>query len=137
MTEFRIDTLRQLLKTLQEAWTAYQNNKENELTSIIADSCVQRYEYTLETAWKLMKKYLKQTYGKSDEELTINNIFRLMSGYNMIGDWENWKEYYLKRNETAHEYSIEKSRGVLLLIPRFIDDAERLVFSFDRVSKNG
>ena len=24
-----------------------------------------------------MKKYLKQTYGKSDEELTINNIFRL------------------------------------------------------------
>ena len=68
--------------------------------------------------------------------MTINNIFRLMSGYNMIGDWENWKEYYLKRNETAHEYSIEKSRGVLLLIPRFIDDAERLVSSFDRVSEN-
>ena len=136
MTEFKIDALRQSLKTLKEAWAAYQSNQENGLTSIIADSCVQRYEYTLETAWKLMKKYLKQTYGKSDEELTINNIFRLMSGYNMIGDWENWKEYYLKRNETAHEYSIEKSRGVLLLIPRFIDDAERLVSSFDRVSEN-
>lgn len=27
-----------------------------------------------------MKKYLKQTYGKSDEELTINNIFRLAMG---------------------------------------------------------
>lgn len=77
MTELRIDALRQSLKPLREAWAAYQNNKENELTSIIADSCVQRYEYTLETAWKLMKKYLKQTYGKSDEELTINNIFRL------------------------------------------------------------
>lgn len=69
--------MRQSLKPLREAWAAYQNNQENELTSIIADSCVQRYEYTLETAWKLMKKYLKQTYGKSDEELTINNIFRL------------------------------------------------------------
>ncbi len=77
MTELRIDALRQSLKPLREAWAAYQNNKENELTSIIADSCVQRYEYTLETAWKPMKKYLKQTYGKSDEELTINNIFRL------------------------------------------------------------
>lgn len=77
MTELRIDALRQSLKPLREAWAAYQNNKENELTSIIADSCVQRYEYTLETAWKLMKKYLKLTYGKSDEELTINNIFRL------------------------------------------------------------
>lgn len=137
MTEFKIDALRQSLNTLKEAWVAYQNNKDDGLTSIIADSCVQRYEYTLETAWKLMKKYLKQTYGKSDEELTVNNIFRLMSGYNMIGDWENWKEYYLKRNETAHEYNIEKSRGVLLLIPSFIDDAERLVSSFDRVSGNG
>lgn len=77
MTELRIDALRQSLKPLREAWAAYQNNQENELTSIIADACVQRYEYTLETAWKLMKKYLKQTYGKSDEELTINNIFRL------------------------------------------------------------
>lgn len=80
MTELRIDALRQSLKPLREAWAAYQNNKENELTSIIADSCVQRYEYTLETAGKLMKKYLKQTYGKSDEELTINNIFRLAMG---------------------------------------------------------
>lgn len=50
MTELRIDALRQSLKPLREAWAAYQNNKENELTSIIADSCVQRYEYTLETA---------------------------------------------------------------------------------------
>lgn len=65
-----------------------------------------------------MKKYLKLVYGKSDEELTVNNIFRLMSGYNMIGDWENWKEYYLKRNETAHEYNIEKSRSVLpVMVP--------------------
>lgn len=77
MTELRIDALRQSLKPLREAWAAYQNNQGNELTSIIAASCVQRYEYTLETAWKPMKKYLKQTYGKSDEELTINNIFRL------------------------------------------------------------
>lgn len=68
MTELRIDALRQSLKTLQEAWTAYQNNKENELTSIIADSCVQRYEYTLETAWKLMKKYLKKIGRRIDNQ---------------------------------------------------------------------
>ena len=81
-----------------------------------------------------MKKYLKLVYGKSDEELTVNNIFRLMSGYNMIGDWENWKEYYIKRNETAHEYNIEKSRSVLTVIPRFIADAEILVASFKKAA---
>ena len=133
-TEFKTDALEKSLQTLREAWTAYQNNKDEKLTSIIADSCIQRYEYTLKTAWKLMKKYLKLVYGKSDEELTVNNIFRLMSGYNMIGDWENWKEYYIKRNETAHEYNIEKSRSVLTIIPRFIADAEVLVESFKKAT---
>lgn len=133
-TDFKTDALEKSLQTLREAWIAYQNNKNDELTSIIADSCIQRYEYTLETAWKLMKKYLKLTYGKSDEELTVNNIFRLMSGYNMIGNWENWKEYYIKRNETAHEYNIEKSRSVLTVISRFIADAEILVASFKKAA---
>ena len=133
-TDFKTDALKKSLQILREAWTAYQNNKNEELTSIIADSCVQRYKYTLETAWKLMKKYLKLVYGKSDKELTVNNIFRLMSGYNMIGDWENWKEYYIKRNETAHEYNIEKSRSVLTIIPRFIADAEVLVESFKKAT---
>lgn len=110
--DFNADVLKKSLQTLRESWTAYQQNTDEKLTSIIADSCVQRYEYTLETAWKLMKRYLKLVYGKSDAELTINNIFRLMNGYGMIADWENWREYYAKRNETAHEYNIEKSRGV-------------------------
>ncbi len=132
--ELKTDALEKFLQTLRKAWTVYQNNRDETLTSIIADSCIQRYEYTLETAWKLMKKYLKLTYGKSDEELTVNDIFRLMSSYNMIGNWENWKEYYIKRNETAHEYNIEKSRSVLTVIPRFIADAEILVASFKKAA---
>lgn len=132
--EFKTEVLKKSLQTLREAWTAYQNNKDETLSSIIADSCIQRYEYTLKTSWKLMKKYLKLVYEKSDEELTVNNIFRLMSGYNMIGDWENWKEYYLKRNETAHEYNIEKSRSVLTAIPRFINDVEILAASFNKAA---
>ena len=129
--DFNTDVLKKSLQTLRESWKAYQQNTDEKLTSIIADSCVQRYEYTLETAWKLMKRYLKLVYGKSDTELTINNIFRLMNGYGMIADWENWREYYAKRNETAHEYSIEKSRDVLTVIPRFLDDAQALSDAFD------
>lgn len=129
--DFNTDVLKKSLQTLRESWKAYQQNTDEKLTSIIADSCVQRYEYTLETAWKLMKRYLKLVYGKSDAELTINNIFRLMNGYGMIADWENWREYYAKRNETAHEDSIEKSRDILTVIPRFLDDAQALSDAFD------
>ena len=74
---------------------------------------MKRFEYTLEIAWKLMKKFLMKTYGKTEQELTMNNIFRLMQGYGYIENWETWRDYYQKRNNTAHEYSLEKSRVLI------------------------
>ena len=60
-----------------------------------------------------MKKFLMKTYGKTEQELTMNNIFRLMQGYGYIENWETWRDYYQKRNNTAHEYSLEKSRVLI------------------------
>ena len=71
-----------------------------------------------------MKRILKKIYGKSEEELTVNNTFRFMQGYKFISNWENWKNYYKKQNNTAHEYNLEKSRKLLEIIPDFIEDAE-------------
>ena len=79
-----------------------------------------------------MRKYLKLAYAKDDKELTVNNIFRFMAGYDMIEDWENWKLYYAKRNDALHEYNIEKARELLKIIPQFIADTEFLVNSFDK-----
>ena len=45
-----------------------------------------------------------------------------MQGYSFIPNWENWRSYYEKRNNTAHEYSLEKSRELLTIIPQFIQD---------------
>jgi nucleotidyltransferase substrate binding protein (TIGR01987 family) len=130
--EFSIDTLKQSLKTLTECWTVYSQKKDDTtLEGIVADSCVKRFEYTMETALKLMRKYLKLAYGKDDKELTVNNIFRLMAGYEMITNWENWKLYYAKRNDTSHEYNIEKARELLTIIPQFIADTTFLVENFD------
>ncbi|MBQ8436611.1 MAG: nucleotidyltransferase substrate binding protein [Alphaproteobacteria bacterium] len=112
--EFNIQALENALNTLQESWAAYINNQnEKSISNIIADSCVKRFEYTMETALKLMRRYLKLEYAKDDKELTVNNIFRFMAGYGMIKNWENWKEYYAKRNDTSHEYNIEKARNMM------------------------
>lgn len=54
-----------------------------------------------------MKKVLKKFYDKQEEELTVNNIFRFMCGYNYISDWEHWRTYHEKRNTTVHEYNLE------------------------------
>lgn len=122
-----ITNLENAYNTLLECYKDYAENQSSEFLQYISDSCVKRFEYTLETAWKLMKKVLIKKYGKTDSELTMNNIFRFMQGYGYAENWERWKEYYEKRNSTAHEYSIEKSRSLIGLIPEFIKDAEFLI----------
>ena len=86
----------------------------------------------METSLKLMRKYLKLFYAKEDKELTVNNIFRLMAGMDMLTNWENWRRYYAKRNDTSHEYNIEKARELLDFIPSFIADTEFLIAAFDK-----
>ena len=111
------------LESLKKSMQKLSENKDDSIRDLIEDSCVKRFEYTLETSWKLMKRVLKKVYGKNEQELTVNNIFRFMQGYGFIENWENWKDYYAKRNDTSHEYNIEKSRELIKIIPQFIADA--------------
>ncbi len=131
--DLNIDGLKNALATLQESWQVYQSDLDDKMRNIVADSCIQRYEYTVETSWKIMKRYLKLEYGKSDLELTVNNIFRFMVGYNMIENWENWKNYYVHRNDISHEYNPQKARELLEIIPSFIKDVKILITSLENV----
>ncbi len=126
----KIDHLESLYNTLLRCYKDFEANKGSSLLEYIEDSCVKRFEYTLETAWKLMKKILIKKYGKDEKELTINNIFRLMEGFGYSKDWLSWKDYYQKRNNTAHEYNLEKSRALIAIIPNFLSDVEFFINVF-------
>lgn len=120
------------LEPLKKSMQKLSENKDDSIRDLIEDSCVKRFEYTLETSWKLMKRVLKKVYGKNEQELTVNNIFRFMQGYGFIENWENWKDYYAKRNDTSHEYNIEKSRELIKIIPQFIADADFFINKLQR-----
>jgi nucleotidyltransferase substrate binding protein (TIGR01987 family) len=122
-----INNLKSALQTLEEGYKTYTSNYEKSFSDMLADSCVKRFEYTLETAIKTMKKFLKEIYFADEKDLTVNNIFRLMEGYEFISSWQEWKNYYQSRNDTAHEYNIQKSRELLKLIPKYIEDVTFLV----------
>ena len=131
--ELDIESLRQAAQSLQKAYEIYQENSNNnqDLCDIIADSCVKRFEYTFETAWKTMKKYFKLQYSKKEEELTMNNIFRFMEGYGFTTSRLKWKEYYVQRNNTSHEYNFEKARRLLVIIPEFLEEVTFLLNKWD------
>lgn len=130
--EIDITNLKSAFKTLQTSMEKLDENRHCEFVDMLEDSCIKRFEYTLEIARKIMKKVLKKVYGKSEEELTVNNVFRFMQGYNFIPSWENWKNYYEKRNNTAHEYNLEKSRALIEIIPQFLVDTEILIKNLEK-----
>ncbi len=125
--QISISNLEKALITLDESYEILSNNKNDYLTTVLEDAVIKRFEYTLEISKKIMKKVLKKFYDKQEEELTVNNIFRFMYGYNYISDWERWRTYHEKRNITAHEYNLEKSRKLLGLIPDFLRDTKELI----------
>ena len=127
-----ISNLKNAYGTLNKAYSDYSENKDSILAEYIADSCVKRFEYTLKTAWKLVKKILIQKYGKTEPELTMNNIFRFMQGYGYAENWENWKNYYQQRNNSAHEYNLIKARELIKIIPDFLADTEFLIQKLEK-----
>lgn len=130
--ELDIEALRNAKKSLEKAYNVYVAEIDNaDMCDIVADSCVKRFEYTFEAAWKVMKKYFKLQYSKTESELTMNNIFRFMEGYGFTSSWLKWKEYYAQRNNTAHEYNLNKSRNLITLIPDFLSEVETLLNKWD------
>lgn len=128
----KIDNLTSSLETLKIGFASFEKYRDSDFSDMLADSCVKRFEYTLETAIKLIKKFLKQIYSIAEKDLTVNNTFRLMEGYGFINSWEKWKDYYAKRNDTSHEYNLQKSRELLEIIPSFIVDVDYLVSNLSK-----
>ena len=55
-----ITNLRNCIDSLRECIEAYNTITNEQMRGFIEDSCVKRFEFTVETSWKTMKKYLKR-----------------------------------------------------------------------------
>lgn len=132
--EFNIDNLKKCIDSLEISYIDYCKTNDEKMREYIKDSCIKRFEYSVETSWKLMKRFLKLKYGRKEQELTVNNIFRLMEGYSFIISWENWRDYYAKRNDTSHEYNQEKAEEILNIIEYFLQDIKYL---YERLGSQG
>lgn len=132
-SELDLTNLKNSLNTLKECYSDYLKQPDEKMQIYIKDSCIKRFEYTYETAKKIMNKFLKKEYDKTEKDLTINNIFREMYGLGLIENFENWVSYREKRNITSHEYDITKTYPIIDIIPSFINDVKYLVNSLEKV----
>jgi len=90
------------------------SNRLNEATKIqidddiVYDGVIQRFEFTFELSWKLMKMYLEYT-GISElksPRATIREAYT----YGLIEDGEQWIDMMVDRNKTSHLYDEEEAK---------------------------
>lgn len=132
-SELDLTNLKSSLSTLDECFTDYSAQADEKIKTYIKDSCIKRFEYTYETAKKIMNKFLKKEYDKTEKDLTINNIFREMFGLGLIKNFENWVNYRENRNISSHEYDIKKTYPIIDIIPDFIEDTKFLIESLEKI----
>lgn len=93
----KMDDLDRALSRLKESLA-----RDPEKDDIVIDATIQRFEFTYELSWKLMKSYLEYTgvIELSSPRSTIKAAFKA----GIITDGELWLKMLDDRNRTSHTY---------------------------------
>jgi len=86
---------------------ALENEPENKF---IQDSLIQRYEYSIELAWKTLKDFLE--YEGYLEIESPKKVIRLGLKEGYLKD-ELWMQALIDRNKTSHAYDEEMAKEVI------------------------
>ncbi|MDU4860162.1 MAG: nucleotidyltransferase substrate binding protein [Terrisporobacter othiniensis] len=93
---------------------------------IIVDGIIQRFEFTFEQSWKVMKLYLEDQ-GILDEAVAPRSTIRCAFKHKLISDGDIWIEMMLDRNRTSHMYDETTALNIVKLVK------EKYVFEFEKL----
>jgi nucleotidyltransferase substrate binding protein (TIGR01987 family) len=94
----------------------------------LRDACIQRFEYTFELCWKMLKRQLEQEMPSPAEidGYSYKQLFRVGGERGLIDDVEAWFDYRDKRNITSHAYDADKAADIFMTLPAFSSHAGEL-----------
>ena len=91
------------------------------------DGVIQRFEYTFELSWKMIKRYLEMYSLEKPDGFTNKELFRMGFEQGLIRDAEDWLEYQRNRNLTSHTYDKATAEEVHKAATEFLNDAGYLL----------
>jgi len=96
---------------------------------MLRDSVIQRFEYTYELCWKMLKRRLEMDVPspESIDAMSFREMIREGAERGMIDDPLVWFEYRQKRNLTTHTYDETVAKDVYLAAVAFAGDAQTLL----------
>lgn len=87
---------------------------KKDTSSILLDATIQRFEFVIELAWKLMKEYLESEnlVGFNTPKMVVKEIYKI----GLIDNGETWLDMLNDRNLTSHTYDEETAKQIYLNI---------------------
>ncbi len=116
--------LTSLFKAVGQLEKGYATPPANDLAR---DGCIQRFEYTFELCWKMMKRHFALNDPNAADRMTKRDLFREAAKAELIEDPERWFDYLNGRNNTSHVYDQSKAEEVYALGKSFVADARHLL----------
>ncbi len=96
---YRFDNYRRAFSLLREAI-----EQERPLTQLEKEGVIQRFEYTMELAWKTMKDFL-ESEGVVLEPITPRTVIRRAFEAGIIQRGDAWQTALDARNSMSHTYN--------------------------------
>jgi len=99
------------------------------LQEILKEGLIQRFEYTHQLAWNVMKDYAE--YQGNNDISGSRDATREAFKMGLIADAEGWMDMIKSRNETSHTYNEETANAIILKIirvyhPLFFDFGQKM-----------
>ena len=108
------------IKTLKSALA------KDSLSDLERDGVIQRYEYTFELAWKMMRKTLL-ALGRNDISASPKPVLRDAMEEGLIEDIQKWFAFLEARNLSTHIYDPDEAERVYQSAKEFLTHAEKLL----------
>ncbi len=120
-------------KALASLDRAIERSKADLGDEELRDAVIQRFEYTYELAWKMLKRCVKQEspHPGGIDALSFRDLLREAAHLGILDEVERWMDYREMRNITAHTYDDSKARQVHAAALDFAEDARALLQSLD------
>jgi nucleotidyltransferase substrate binding protein (TIGR01987 family) len=123
-----------LKKACESLARAYQRSLTMPLDEELRDACIQRFEFSFELAWKMIKRRLERDLASPTQldGMSFKEMMRIAFESGLIHAAPDWWLYREMRNLSSHTYDAQVAKQVYAVIEKFLPQCEFLIAQLER-----
>lgn len=109
--------MKEIVESFNQSVSRLEEVLQEKESLIVRDAAIQRFEFTIELAWKSIQKFLRS------EEILCNSpkqCFKEAFKFGLIQEDSAWIEMMEDRNLTSHTYHEGLAQAIYKRIPNYL-----------------